>query len=300
MFGGIAMNNFAWETFGDQSAHLGLTFTRLPGGTYSEVGTVVNDQIVQSGAITYSQLSGDRAQSIAYDLTFPELMNPRVLARDDANGGRNDVGTLSDAMRDAVDTNSAVSVILPTKRYTEGLDLTNEATFRSAMALAARDVDIFLTRLRDGAFNGGDLPPKIILEIGNEDYGNPIEYALIARVFISKIEQILGTSSVPFEIAFQMNNGSVMFQQLMDRNYFDQYFDSNGKAKIPALAGITFDADAITSFADRKLAIDGLMQDILGSSARHIDMLRHHFLALDAACRDGQFPCVSVLHLVRH
>ncbi|SMY10380.1 Hemolysin, chromosomal [Flavimaricola marinus] len=288
MFGGILINQSDFADFSQDYDDLGLSFVRYPGGTFAEDGIVINGEVgFSSGTIIFDDMTGDRSH-LAYDLTFPELFNPELLTNDELDGGTNDYASLSEAMAYCVTDGTSLAIILPTTRYFSGVDLTSETEMVEMVALAEQDLRVFLERLVTGEYNNGEYPVPLILEIGNETYGSPIEYAILAQVYIETIEEVLGNTDIEYEIAFQMNVGSVQFQSLYDQSYFDQYFDDDGNALIPQLTGFDFDPDAAYSYGERILLIEEMMAHILGDSITDIDLLRHHFLGVDADVLDDE------------
>lgn len=280
-FGGIAINQTGFDDYLADSQHLDLGFIRFPGGALSELGRLVNGKpILSSDGITLAELQGPR-DAIAYDLTHPELIAPSLLLADERNGGGNDVGSLSDVFAHAVEIGGAVSVILPVQRYFGGIDMADPAQRAAAVAQAKADVAVFLQRLESGAFNGGNYPEKVILEIGNETYSNPIEYAIIARAVIETILSDLSDAPFAYEIAAQMSIGSKLFGDLDAKGYFDRFFDDSGRALIAGLDDAGFDPAATLGFQERIDMIDRMMIAVMGDSVTGIDLLRHHYLAAD-------------------
>lgn len=283
MFGGILINKNDFDDFTNDSDYLSTTIVRYPGGAFAEVGVVVNGQLqFAPEQITFSDLNTDRS-NFAIDLTFPEFFNPILLSEDTKDGGANSYASLSEAMALSIENNTSLSLILPTTRYFSGIDTTNPEELNAMLTLADQDIRLFLNRLASGEYNGGEYPETIILEIGNENYSNPIEYALIAAVYINAIEDVLGGSEVSYQIAFQMNNGASQFLNLQDAGYFDPFFDEDGNANIPQLIGFEFDPNVNYTFPERVVLIEQMMAYILGDEIVHIDLLRHHFLSIDGS-----------------
>lgn len=282
LFGGILINQSDFEDFSHDYEEIGLTFIRFPGGTIAEDGVVVDGEVTfYSGTISYDDMLGDRSH-LAYDLTHPELFNPDLLSEDELDSAANDYASLSEVMAMCVEDNTMLAIILPTTRYFHGVDLTDPNELEDMLALAESDLLIFLDRLVSGEYNDGIYPEPIIFEIGNETYGSPIEYATIAAVFIETIEEVLGPTDIVYEIAFQMNNGSSQYQALSYQDYFDQYFDEDGNALIPQLVGFSYEPSKTYSYGERILMIEQMMVYILGDSIIDIDLLRHHYLAVDS------------------
>lgn len=279
LFGGILINQGDFADFSQDYTELGLTFVRFPGGTFAEKGIVVEGELVFS-TITFEDMVGDRS-GFVYDLSFPELFNPELLASDDEDATENNYASLSEAMAFCIDNDTELAIILPGSRYFVGVDLTDSDQMQEMLTMVESDVRGFLDRLVAGEYNDGIYPEPIIFEIGNETYGSPIEYAIVSKLYIDTISEVMDQSDIEYQIAFQMNVGSSQFQTLFDQDYFDQYFDSDGSALIPQLEGFTFFPDENLPFGDRILLIEEMMVHILGDSISDIDLLRHHYLAID-------------------
>jgi len=280
-FGSIVTNKVGWEQHLNDHEEMNLSFLRFPGGTIAERALVIDGKSnFNNTVIGFDMLSGDRSE-IAYDITHPELMSPLVLAKDAEDPTRDDVGTFSEALAFAVAQDADLGVILPIFRYFNGVDFTNPAQYAAVRAQITQDVSLFLTRLKDGVFNGGDYPETILLEIGNEAYDNPIEYALIAAHMIEVVADEMQGSDIGIEIAVQMSTGASQFINLDDAGYFDTYFDADGTALIPQLAGFQFAGKDALNYDQRVLVLDEMMTHIIGPSLAEIDTLRHHKLGLD-------------------
>jgi Ca2+-binding RTX toxin-like protein len=281
-FGGILINQNDFYDYMEDYEQLGLTYVRYPGGTIAEVGIIIDGSIkFAPEPITYDEMITDRS-NLAYDLSFPELTNPDLLAADDANGDQNSYGSLSEIMEFCIENDAALSIILPTTRYFTGLDLTDPSQMEAMRSLIVSDVTIFLDRIKNGEYNNGELPKNIIFEIGNEVYSSPIEYAVVSQIYLSTINALMGQSNIDYQIAFQMNVGSAQFQELYDQDYFDHYFDETGSPLIPQLEGFTFDLDQSYGLSERTTLIEQMMAHILGGDILSIDLLRHHYLGADA------------------
>jgi len=263
-FGSIVTNKVGWDQHLNDHQEMNLSFLRFPGGTIAERALVIDGKSNFNGTvIDFDMLSGDRAE-IAYDITHPELMSPLVLAKDAEDPTRDDVGTFSEALAFAVAQDADLGVIIPIFRYFNGVDFTDASEFAVVRAQIDADVSLFLTRLKDGAFNGGDYPETILLEIGNEAYDNPIEYALIASKVIEVIADEMAGSDIGIEIAVQMSTGASQFMNLDNAGYFDTYFDAQGDALIPQLAGFDFNGADSLGYEERVLVLDQMMTHIMG------------------------------------
>jgi hypothetical protein len=283
LFGGILINQNDFSDYTEDYEQLGLTFVRYPGGTISEVGIVVDGAInFASEEITYNDMITDRSD-LAYDLSFPELTNPALLDLDVQDGGVNSYGSLSEVMEFCVANDAALSIILPTVRYFNGVNLGNPDEANAMVNLIRSDVVAFLDRFLSGEFNDGKYPAQIIFEIGNEVYDSPVEYAVVAQVYLEAIKDQMAGQNIDYRVAFQMNVGSSQFQQLQDDGYFSQFFDSDGQALITQLEGFNFDPEGNYSFSERTILIEKMMAHILGNQVLDIDLLRHHYLTVDAA-----------------
>ena len=300
-FGAIGVNNYGWQHFEDQVENLGLTNIRWPGGTVSEDGFIVDGRIrLGEGDISLETLDGDRSR-FAFDLTHPELMSEVALKYDDLNHlKRDDVGTFSQALNLAIENESSLGLIIPVQRYFNNSDLSDPAVREQAISAAKSDIQVFLERLKNGEYNDGVYPELICLELGNEAYANPIEYAIIAKTMIDEIVAHLGDSSINYEIAFQMGRGSFEFNNLLDAGYFDPFFDDQA-TMVPGLDNLGFVPEPSMSYKDRQVAIDDMMISILGDSIEHIGSVRHHFLKVDAnELADPDLPLMQRGQIVEH
>ena len=273
LFGGIAVNKHAWSEFAEQADHYGMSLIRFPGGTISEVGRLENGKIVFGDAIDFADLQGSRAH-LAYDITHKELMSPELLT------GR-EIGGLRDALVEGAENGAAVGIILPVERYYTGLDVTDAADLARMEKAIEADVAVFAANLRATLSGMTERPPEILLEIGNERYGNPIEYAFAARFMIEAIAELRDDFPVDLKIALQGGTGSLQFARLQERGYFDTFYDG-GKPLIPELSGLGLDLSGEMAFRDRITAADQAMASILGDSLSEIDILRRHILDFKA------------------
>ncbi|MBC7738977.1 MAG: hypothetical protein H7245_17560 [Candidatus Saccharibacteria bacterium] len=170
MFGGILVNAFDGQatSFATSVDYLNLSNIRFPGGELSENGSV---RINSSGGLTAGSIGGEQSTwlngdmgtwNYAYDLRYPDLMNPDLLA------DPSDMMSFSDAILLANANGASVELVLPTVRYT---DATNVLTDAQATALLVRcqgDVTNFLRNLYVTQ-TFGTPPVEAILDIGNEN-----------------------------------------------------------------------------------------------------------------------------------
>ncbi|MBL4919000.1 calcium-binding protein [Szabonella alba] len=169
LFGGIAISRSAAEveSFRQSVEELGLTHIRWPGGTLSETAV-----IRENGNI---QLNTNPDLPYAYDLGYPELLHPRALQ--DAAGLPTGRDSFTDMLQLAIAKGASFSVILPTQRYVD------------APEEAAADVQDFLHALFvEDRWNGGELPERMILDIGNENY-HPEEYAKVSVAILKAVRE---------------------------------------------------------------------------------------------------------------
>lgn len=278
-FGYILINKFGAESAIGQADDLGLGFIRFPGGTISEQGLVVDGRIkINDSEVTLDMLQGDR-HTIAYDLTHPELISPTMLS--DGND-RPDGATLgvSEVMQIAVERDQALNLIVPVQRYFIDQDFTDAATKQEAIDQAISDVKVFTARLKSGEYNDGVLPKKLLLDVGNEPYWNPFEYAVIANAIIKILNAELEDSSIDYEIGLQMGRGSNTWRLLDDDGYFESYYEA-GEPRLAELKGSPAGDPSSLRFSERVTFVDEEMAFILKDSLRHVDYVRHHTLAAD-------------------
>lgn len=279
LFGAIAINKYGWNDWLDDHHMLGTTFMSWPGGTIAEDGVLRNDgAITTNGTVTFQDLQGDRSM-IAYDLTHACLISPVALTatctRVDVNGM--EVAPMAEVVKHTVEHGAPLSLVLPTERYFEGLDFTRSSDRALSRSQLVADLDIFLGRLNSDHWNNGNLPKRIIFEVGNEPYGNPIEYAFTARTYIQETRKVFGDR---IEIAFQMNKGSAQLKALDDNGYMDNWFRADGVPKIAELGGLRYTGYQNMSFDERQIFIEKMMIAILGPAITEIDLLRHHTLSI--------------------
>lgn len=278
-FGHILINKFGAGTAINQADDIGLSFIRFPGGTLSEQGVVKEGRLViDEGEITLEVLAGDRSK-IGYDLTHLELIAPEVLA-DAANRAEDSTLSFSETIQLAVERGQELNLIIPVQRYFVGQDFTDTATKQAAIAAIKSDIAVFASRLKNGAYNNGVLPEKLLFDIGNEAYWNPIEYAIIAKAAIQALEQHLGETHIDFEIGIQAGRGSNDWRLLNDQDYFNSFY-SGASPRLEELHGFVRIAAEDIKYRDKILYVDQLMRHILADEVQHLDYVRHHHLGLD-------------------
>jgi hypothetical protein len=189
LFGGISIsrNGVESQNFLDSVDALELGHLRWPGGTLSETGVVRGN-----GAI---QLTYNSKFPYAYDLGYPELIHPDALEAPD--GTPTGQVSFSDMLGTALAQDASLSIILPTQRY---MDAPEEA---------GEDVSEFLNALFvEGRWNNGDLPKKLILDIGNENY-DPVEYGKVSVEILRAVRDFrIYHPEVDFGLGLQtMQNG---------------------------------------------------------------------------------------------
>jgi Ca2+-binding RTX toxin-like protein len=167
LFGGISISRTPTESqnFTDSIDAMALGHLRWPGGTLSETGVVRSNGTIH---LTYND-----SLPHAYDLGYPELIHPRALQA--ADGTPTGQTGFTDMLQTAIAQDASLSIILPTERY---IDAPEEA---------AADVADFLDALFvEGRWNGGVLPKKLILDIGNENY-DPEEYGPVSMEILRAV-----------------------------------------------------------------------------------------------------------------
>lgn len=288
LFGAIANNYFGWERFLEQTKNLNLDTIRFPGGAVSENGWVHGGYIkLDEDLIHLDALEGDRSH-VAFDLTHPELISPIALEYDDTGrSDHNHVASFSEVIAAAVERGSDVGLIIPVERYyrdpenENGLNFSNREIMERAISIAQNDMSLFLSRLKSGYFNNGVYPEKIIFEIGNEQYRNPIQYGVIASAFISLINEELSDSSIDYEIAIQALRGVADYREADRNNYFDDYV-SDQSALNSVLAPLVDEfLDSDTSREHRLPLMNQTLITVLGDSIDHVDILRQHTLGFN-------------------
>lgn len=281
-FGTITINKVGWDdTVGDYF-DFSSGFVRFPGGTIAERALVIDGRSNFTGtSVDFDMLGGDRSE-IAYDITHPELMSPLLLENNEAGAGAsNSVGTFSEAIDLALSNNADLGVIIPIFRYFNGVDFTDPQELTAALAQAEQDVELFISRLKSGHFNDGNLPENIIFEIGNEAYGNPVEYAIIAKAITDTIVSEMQDAEFSFEVAVQMGIGADQLVRLKNEEYFEQFLDEDGVLSIPGQPRIALEDLSELTYQERIVYVDEVMIALFGSSIAHITTLRHHMLGLD-------------------
>lgn len=170
MFGGIVVNAHDGQatSFSGSVGYLGLTNIRFPGGQLSETGSIVKaaegivttniDGADQSGWST-GELS---ASNYAYDLRYPDLINPALLAAD------TDIMSFSQAIALAKANNCSIEMILPTVRYSDFQNSLSGSQVADLLDRSRSDVSTFLQNLFV-AHSYGAPPSEVILDIGNEN-----------------------------------------------------------------------------------------------------------------------------------
>lgn len=121
---------------------------------------------------------------------------------------------LEEMMAYAVENDKALSVVLPSSRY-----VGDEASLRD-------DIHNFLLDLLDGQY--GELPRKLIFEVGNEYYANydgssevakAAAYGEIANIYgeeIARIDEMVGGLPESIEFSFQAGRDSEANQAIID------------------------------------------------------------------------------------
>lgn len=277
LLGGIAINKEGWHDYTEDAAEIGIQFDRFPGGTLAEIGIWENEVFRFAHANEDFVLRGPDRTNFAYDLRYPELIAPELLLQDQ-NSNTNEYATLSEVFERAVQNNTPVGVILPVIRYFQTFNFAEISGRQAGLREVTADVGLFLERLKSGHFNGGDLPRTIYLEIGNEAYSNPIEYALIARQMIRVIESSMSDSNIDVKIAVQMNIGSNQLIKLDQNGYFSRFFDRTGRSDIPELRDIRYTGVEDMLYQDRITFLDDIVLAILRPNLADVDMVRHHYL----------------------
>ncbi|QYK43546.1 MAG: hypothetical protein KF887_11655 [Paracoccaceae bacterium] len=184
LFGGISVNRSGTEgqAFQQSVGELGLTHLRWPGGTLSETAIVT-----PGGSV---RLDYNPAHSYAYDLGYPDLLHHAALFN--ADGTPTGRSGFTEMLQTAIQNDASFSVILPTLRY---LDDPSEA---------GEDTTDFLNALFvEGRWNGGKLPKKMILDVGNENY-DPESYARVSIEILRSVADFRAEHpEIAFDIAFQ-------------------------------------------------------------------------------------------------
>ncbi len=295
MFGAVAPNSTGYHSFAEDCDYMGVTSFRMPGGTIREQGVLDEDGdiVLDDAIIMFNDLLDPARTNIAYDITFPELINPIALAADEADGGNDEVATLSQIFEDAVRHGASAGITMPTERYSNGLDFSDPDDLERAYDMIEHDVKILLDNLKSGDINCGSYPSLITFCIGNENYAHPIEYALIVAKMMDVIEEEMKGSGINYGICIQMGTGSSQWQTNLENGELDPFFDKNGNPTIPELAGFTMQELESLSYDERMVATDSLMIAILGDRITDIMALRHHYLKIDLDTMQGDTPIMD-------
>ena len=275
-FGSILINKNSWSKNVSDFRSFDQGYIRFPGGTLAEVGILADGIIsLNEQEVDFEVLLNQR-ELFAFDLTFEELVNPLLVGVPEI-----DVGTFSDAMDLAIETDCELGFLMPVRRYIEGVDFRSEASLRQVTDQVVADVTTFLKRLDDGSFNNGNLPKKIIAEIGNEIYDKPLEYAVVSKAMIDAIAGFTFQSDIELELAIQMAKGRSQLEDLIETGYFDMLSGGSGKIELPGFEPIDVGEISVLREEEETIFLDRLMVDLLGASLEHITLLRHHALGLD-------------------
>ena len=153
------------------------------GGDEGDIPThpVTGAQITAIDQALLNSLSNTNGSIVApaFSLKYPDLFHPGLL--ESATGDDKGRMGFSEALEFARANNSAFSVVLPEFQYLKApvdRDLNddgNQTPFNAVehvkLSELKSDVKAFLKKLFvDGAYNNGQLPDDIIIEIGNEDF----------------------------------------------------------------------------------------------------------------------------------
>lgn len=273
-FGAILINKDNWSKSKSDFIQFNQGFIRFPGGTLAEMGMLDGTSVTLDGVTPSFDLLLEDRDRFAYDLTFPDLVNPLLISSPES-----DNGGFSDAIDLAVETGSDLSILMPVRRYIEGVDFRSEAELTEVQSQIRTDLASFLGRLESGTFNDGVLPKKLIIEIGNEIYDRPLEYAVVARTILDAFETIGIDGEI--ELAVQMSRGRSQLNNLIDDDYFDALSDTDGLINFTGFDSIDVSGISELQYDERATHLDGLMIQLLGSSIGYISTLRHHALGLD-------------------
>lgn len=170
MFGGIMVDGAIGSKadFFSSVSHIGLTHIRWPGGSLAEDGAFALNRngvavAVSATANQDSWLDSDNQNSwnFSYDLSYPELMNPLMLA---PNGDR---ASLTEMFTLARQNDASFELILPTTRYTDFRNIFTPAQDTALYQRAGADVAQLLQRIFIN-HQFGVLPKEVQLDLGNE------------------------------------------------------------------------------------------------------------------------------------
>lgn len=146
--------------------------------SYNNVDRFLNDAAADNiGLIVWPGGTLAETRSDRYGFEFEELYNPST----------NKPG-LSEMIEVANALDAGLSIVLPTARYVQNLEMLRA------------DLQDFLSDLLGGSF--GTLPQPFIIEIGSEYYGNFVgaskasDYGGVADLVITEIAQALGDASI--------------------------------------------------------------------------------------------------------
>jgi hypothetical protein len=235
MFGAIA-TSMAVDYYSAYSHFVGETSTKLlrwPGGTFAENGVMVAD--------FRSSIAPGSVGSPAYDLSYPDLIHPGLLL--DSRGQPTGRPGFSDILSLATINQASVSVIIPTERYS----LNAEESYDIVMT--------FLTRLfLEGAYNGGILPPNIIVDIGNENY-NPHAYGPVAVMMLAAIRDFrVANPGIDFEVGLQAMQSGPLTRQLIsiisDTQYGPDYNNLLSEVDIIRVHSLNHSLSSIAGIED--------------------------------------------------
>lgn len=284
LFGGIAVNQTHFDDYLNDHDLMNLRIFRFPGGAVAENGYVSSGRIlIGSTAVTREMLEEQGRPRVAFDLRFPELMNPAMLAADEADGGDNRIASLSDLFAAAAERFQPVDIIIPIQRYTANFDITIPAERAEMERLVRQDLGVFLDRLTSGYYNDGVYPPRIDFSIGNEDYTHPVRYAVVARLMLDLIQEAMVDADIPWRASIQTGIGTITWDAIMaDPSRMADYFDADGNPVIRDLAGWTWQDLQDLTWTERMFIADRIMISIMGERAlQQIGGVRHHHLASD-------------------
>ena len=279
-FGAIGINKFGWNKFESDFESLGLGFVRFPGGTMSEYGVFENGAFSINGKVDFFDLDGGR-EALVYDLTHPDLISQTYIEYASEHNGPGQVVGFSEVVRSAQQNGHTIGVMIPVARYFEGLDFKDSEELELARATARLDIRSFLERLKSEAFGEFNDLPKLIFEVGNELYSNPIEYALIAKTMIKEIYGGLYATELDFEIALQASRGYKDFKDLKSKQYFENFWGPDGRPLIKQLGDIEYSDSLSQKYLYRQSLIERSMIEIIGQDILKVGLVRTHALSLD-------------------
>ena len=203
MFGAVntaVLKNNGYEQLYDA---LNLNAIRWPGGGVAEGWQRVD----ANGAFSF-----DESLPYLFDLKYPDLLHPNAVE----GGARLGFG---EALSFAIDSGSSFTLIIPTKRYS------------SSIESAYEDVKSFLKRLFiDKAY--GEIPEKLSLDIGNENYDSPGQnYGPVAASILQAIREFRGEySELDFKVGLQAMQSSSGTEELI--GYFENINTGGGSPNL--------------------------------------------------------------------